>query len=216
MIVTVINPDAPYDSPAYDGEPAGAHLRLIPGEYVCDYADADDNTLWGTLIVTDSESHMVTGGPTKPVGDLVDGDRISFPLSTGWAVGTVASLRVRSSYAPDADPDIQDFADLAIRTDDGVLHERRGWHVTELVDMAADGDPAAITTAVKTTTVIAEDAPIGVLLWPVRSPEGAPNFTLATVEIVRNVNGSFIRWTYESGATRVFPVGEAVAVRIAA
>jgi len=64
-----------------------------------------------------------------------------------------------------------------------------------------------------TTTVVAEDAPIGVLLWPVRSPEFAPNFTLERVEIVRTAASSFVRWIYESGNERVFNVGDEVAVQ---
>lgn len=63
-----------------------------------------------------------------------------------------------------------------------------------------------------TTYVIAEDAPIGVQLWPTTSPKYAPNFTLATVAILRTSTGRHVVWTYESGATRVFFLGERVAV----
>lgn len=136
MNVTVINPDAPFDSPSYDGEPAGAHLILAPGTYRCEYVDGDDTPLWGTLTVTDDESHM-----------------------------------------------------------------------------AATTAPVAVAEVGQTTTVIAEDAPIGVLLWPVRAPQYAPNYTIGRVEIIRTANQHFVRWIYESGTERVFQVGEAVAVR---
>lgn len=63
------------------------------------------------------------------------------------------------------------------------------------------------TAEMKTTTVIAEDAPIGVLLWPVRSAEYAPNFTLASVTRTRNT----VIWTYEDGTVREFLPGERVA-----
>lgn len=61
--------------------------------------------------------------------------------------------------------------------------------------------------------VIAEDAPIGVQLWPTVAPEYAPNFTLARVEVVRDVNGTRVRWEYESGSVRWFRPGEQVACR---
>ena len=60
--------------------------------------------------------------------------------------------------------------------------------------------------------VVAELAPIGVQLWPTRAPEFAPNFTLQTVEIVRNAYGTSVRWTYESGTVRTFEMGESVCV----
>ncbi|WGH21373.1 hypothetical protein SEA_EMOTION_24 [Arthrobacter phage Emotion] len=62
-------------------------------------------------------------------------------------------------------------------------------------------------------TVKAEEAPIGVQLWPTRSPEFAPNFTLAAVETVRNTYGTRVRWVYENGSERWFDLGEDVAVR---
>lgn len=68
------------------------------------------------------------------------------------------------------------------------------------------------TAAAQTTTVVAEDAPIGIQLWPTRSPEFAPNFTLASVEIVRTEVRRFVRWTYQSGNVRTFDLGEKVAV----
>lgn len=67
-----------------------------------------------------------------------------------------------------------------------------------------------------TTTVIAERAPIGVLLWPVRAPHYAPNFTLARVEVVHGDESEFVRWTYQSGTVRLFKVGERVGVQIPA
>jgi hypothetical protein len=65
-----------------------------------------------------------------------------------------------------------------------------------------------------TSTVVAEHAPIGVLLWPVRSPEFAPNFTLASVSIVRDAYSSYVVWTYENGDVRNFELGQEVAVQM--
>lgn len=62
------------------------------------------------------------------------------------------------------------------------------------------------------TTVTAQDAPLGVLLWPVRSPEYARNFTLAAIEQVHP--GILVRWVYESGKTRDFDWDAEVAVRV--
>jgi hypothetical protein len=64
------------------------------------------------------------------------------------------------------------------------------------------------------TTVTAEDAPVGIQLWPTRSPEYAPNFTLASVAVVRNSNGEHVVWTYENGNQRVFGKGEQITVLI--
>ena len=64
------------------------------------------------------------------------------------------------------------------------------------------------------TEVIAEDAPIGVQLWPTRAPEYAPNFTLAKVATVRTATGTHVEWTYESGSQRFFDLGEAVSVKL--
>lgn len=74
-------------------------------------------------------------------------------------------------------------------------------------------------TEIETTLVIAEDAPIGMQLWPTVSPKHAPNFTLAAVEVVtrkvRDASGTYdsshVEWTYENGTTRLFSVGEKVA-----
>ncbi len=51
-------------------------------------------------------------------------------------------------------------------------------------------------------TVITEHAPIGVQLWPTRSPKDAPNFTLAEVHMVRNHRGTYVQWVYEGGNVR--------------
>lgn len=50
-----------------------------------------------------------------------------------------------------------------------------------------------------TSSVIAEDAPIGVLLWPVTRPEAAPNFTLMEVRVVRRECRNYVTWVYENG-----------------
>lgn len=59
----------------------------------------------------------------------------------------------------------------------------------------------------------AEDAPLGVQLWPTRAPEYAPNFTLAEVAIIRGPYGTRVEWTYQNGAARIFDLGEDVACR---
>lgn len=61
--------------------------------------------------------------------------------------------------------------------------------------------------------VIAEDAPIGVQLWPTVSPESAPNFTLMEVRIVRRADRGYVTWIYENGTERYFDLGESVAVQ---
>lgn len=66
------------------------------------------------------------------------------------------------------------------------------------------------TTTSDYTSVIAQDAPLGVQLWPTITPEAAPNFTLA--EVARTSRG--VRWTYENGSVRWFAVGERVTVWI--
>jgi hypothetical protein len=70
------------------------------------------------------------------------------------------------------------------------------------------------TTTTTTTTVIAEDAPIGVQLWPTRSPEFAPNFTLAKVITTRTAAGECVTWVYENGTERTFAKGEGVACKL--
>ncbi|MFI7608914.1 hypothetical protein ACIBTV_27890 [Micromonospora sp. NPDC049366] len=62
--------------------------------------------------------------------------------------------------------------------------------------------------------VTAETAPLDVQLWPTRAPQYAPNFTLAEVALVHDDNGWHVRWTYQNGNTRRFPLGERVAVRV--
>ena len=76
-------------------------------------------------------------------------------------------------------------------------------------------------TASQTTTVAAEDAPIGVQLWPTTAPQYARNFTLATVDVIthkfRDESGTYewstVEWTYENGSVRNFDLGEHVAVQ---
>jgi hypothetical protein len=67
--------------------------------------------------------------------------------------------------------------------------------------------------AAKTTSVIAEHAPIGVQLWPTLTPKSAPNFTLTQVAIVRTAYGSHVEWTYENGSKRSFKIGDTVTVQ---
>ena len=68
------------------------------------------------------------------------------------------------------------------------------------------------------TDVAAENAPLGVLLWSVRSPEYADNFTLDRVDstTIRTEDGThtYVTWHYRSGDTRTFDLGEPVAVKI--
>jgi hypothetical protein len=40
------------------------------------------------------------------------------------------------------------------------------------------------------TTIAAQDAPLGVLLWPVANEHYAPNYTLESVDVVRNTAGT--------------------------
>ncbi len=61
-------------------------------------------------------------------------------------------------------------------------------------------------------SVIAERAPIGVQLWPTRSPGYADHFTLERVEIVDCNGVDYVRWTYRDGKTRLFQMGQHVAV----
>jgi hypothetical protein len=73
------------------------------------------------------------------------------------------------------------------------------------------------TITAQTTTVIAKDAPLGVQLWPTRSPEFAPNFTLASVTRRLDANGNeYVIWTYRNGNVRRFLANEEVTVKIAA
>lgn len=64
------------------------------------------------------------------------------------------------------------------------------------------------------TTVVAEDAPLNVQLWPTTSPEFAENFTLRSVSVVRRETGNVVVWEYLSGKTRSFSVGEEVVVQL--
>lgn len=65
---------------------------------------------------------------------------------------------------------------------------------------------------IKTTTVKAEEAPIGVQLWPTLTPASAPNFTLERVSITRVAYRTYVTWVYESGKERHFQFGETVFV----
>lgn len=65
----------------------------------------------------------------------------------------------------------------------------------------------------ETTTVIAERAPVGVQLWPTRTPEQADAFTLERVATVRSDLSEWVEWTYQNGSKRTFRVGEEVAVQ---
>ena len=64
----------------------------------------------------------------------------------------------------------------------------------------------------KYSTVVAEEAPVGVPLWPTREPDHAEFFTLVEVQMVRREERSFVRWVYQSGATREFTPGTGVVV----
>ena len=69
---------------------------------------------------------------------------------------------------------------------------------------------ATETAAQIFTDVPVEDAPLGVVIWPC-FPGYEANFTIERVEVVRDINGTWVRWIYESGKTRTFSVGEVVA-----
>ena len=59
--------------------------------------------------------------------------------------------------------------------------------------------------------ITAEDAPIGVQLWPTMLPESAPNFTLAEVRTIRREHGTAVVWVYQNGTERTFRLGETIA-----
>jgi hypothetical protein len=72
-----------------------------------------------------------------------------------------------------------------------------------------------------TTKIIkAEDAPLRVPLWPADSKALLPHHTLEQVEIVQSVRsligdrGSFVRWTFVSGTTRAYRLGEEIVVEV--
>lgn len=104
MNVTVTNPDAPFDSPAYDGPADQAHGHIATGTYPCTYLDAEDNELWGTLVVTDDASHLAAGFtdaygnqyPNAPVAaDVTVGSKIML------APGTSFTVEDSTGYEPD-------------------------------------------------------------------------------------------------------------------
>lgn len=80
---------------------------------------------------------------------------------------------------------------------------------------ARDGGDKVPEGVLHDGTVVAEDAPLGVLLWPVRASQYASNFTLERVEMVRTATRTYVRWVYESGRERLFALGETVAVKTA-
>jgi hypothetical protein len=64
------------------------------------------------------------------------------------------------------------------------------------------------------TPISAEDAPIGVQLWLTTHPDYAPNFTLEKVSVIRTETRTYVEWTYQSGTTRTFDVGEQVSCQL--
>lgn len=60
----------------------------------------------------------------------------------------------------------------------------------------------------------AEHAPIGVQLWPTRTPGQAHHFTLRSVAVVRNEVREWVVWTYEDNNIRTFELGEKVVARV--
>lgn len=66
---------------------------------------------------------------------------------------------------------------------------------------------------VATRLILAEDAPIGQLLWPVTSPDKALNFTLMEIRTSRRAAG-LVTWVYENGRERHFDLGQHVAIAI--
>jgi hypothetical protein len=78
-------------------------------------------------------------------------------------------------------------------------------------------DPTSDLPDLVDVDVTAEDAPLGVLLWPVRDAKYAPNFTLAEVHVSRaSDNRRWVRWVYQNGSHRDFTPGERVACRVTA
>jgi len=73
------------------------------------------------------------------------------------------------------------------------------------------------TSTATDRTVIAQDAPIGQLMWPVLDARYAPNFTLESVKVhttrTRDTTSSYVEWVYENGSIRLFDLGEEVACR---
>jgi hypothetical protein len=68
---------------------------------------------------------------------------------------------------------------------------------------------------IENTTVKAEDAPVGVQLWPTRSTYYAAEYTLHSVTIHRYAHGAdFVLWTFENGKQRRFAIGEDVAIQL--
>ena len=65
-------------------------------------------------------------------------------------------------------------------------------------------------------TVAAEDVPLGVPVWHTRRPEYADRFTVESVAVIRDetYGCGWVEWTYRSGDTRTFSLGEEVFVKL--
>lgn len=59
-----------------------------------------------------------------------------------------------------------------------------------------------------------EYAPVGVQLWPTRTPEQGINFTLRSVAVVRQDGREWVVWTYENNKVRSFQLGETMVCRL--
>jgi hypothetical protein len=66
----------------------------------------------------------------------------------------------------------------------------------------------------------AEDAPLGVPLWPADSEALLPHHTLERVEVVQSVRsfigdyGPFVRWAFVSGTMRAFKIAEEIVAAV--
>jgi len=82
----------------------------------------------------------------------------------------------------------------------------------------------ATTGSTVKVLITAEDAPVGVQLWPTTHPRYARNYTLESVEVVRRTIRDFhgtttvdqVVWNYENGQERTFRLGERVAAEVTA
>jgi hypothetical protein len=63
--------------------------------------------------------------------------------------------------------------------------------------------------AVRDRYVDPEDAPLGVQLWPAKSPASATVTAVALVRAERE-RGTFVVWTMRDGTTRRYRLGEAI------
>jgi hypothetical protein len=96
MHVTVANPDAPFDSPAYDGPADQAHRFLIAGNYPCSF-EATDGDFTGTLVVTVDGSHVIPTH-TDTWTDAYGNGYVAITAATGVKVGTDVMLIPGTSY----------------------------------------------------------------------------------------------------------------------